>query len=143
MSTYVQKVTVPTLIVQGQKDTLFNLQEAVATYKSLQAQGTPTKMVWQSWGHSGSTPAPGELDFGAASIKDSYLGRRFLSWMDHYVRGNTSRLHRPGVRVLPQLGEVRHLARQRGHGGRRRVQDRRPPSATGPPPRSTSPASTP
>jgi predicted acyl esterase len=88
VSTYLRKITVPTLVVQGQKDTLFNLQEAVATYKSLQAQGTPTKMVWQSWGHSGSTPAPGELDFGAASIKDSYLGRRFLSWMDHYVRGN-------------------------------------------------------
>ncbi len=90
VSTYLKKVTVPTLVVQGQKDTLFNLQEAVATYKSLQAQGTPTKMVWQSWGHSGSTPAPGELDFGAASIKGSYLGRRFLSWMDHYVRGNAS-----------------------------------------------------
>ena len=90
VSTYMSKVKVPTLIVQGQKDTLFNLQEAVATYKSLQAQGTPTKMVWQSWGHSGSAPAPGELDFGAASIKGSYLGRRFLSWMDHYVRGNTS-----------------------------------------------------
>jgi len=90
VSRYLQKVTVPTLVVQGQRDTLFNLQEAVATYKSLQAQGTPTKMVWQSWGHSGSRPAPGELDFGAASIKDSYLGRRFLSWMDHYVRGNAS-----------------------------------------------------
>ena len=76
--------------MQGQKDTLFNLNEAVATYRTLQAQGTQTKMIWQSWGHSGSTPAPGELDFGASSLKASFLGRRFLGWMDHYVRGDAT-----------------------------------------------------
>ena len=46
------------VLVQGQKDTLFNLNEAVATYRSLQAQKTPVKMIWQSWGHSDSTPGP-------------------------------------------------------------------------------------
>ena len=74
VATYLEDIKVPTLLVQGQKDTLFNLQEAVATYRSLQAQGTPVKMVWQSWGHSGSKPVAGELDFGAASLRDSYLG---------------------------------------------------------------------
>ena len=80
----------PTLVVQGQKDTLFNLNEAVATYRSLQVQKTPVKMIWQSWGHSGSDPVPGELDFGADSLRDSYLGNRFLNWMNHYVRGISS-----------------------------------------------------
>jgi predicted acyl esterase len=93
VSTYASRVKAPTLVVQGQKDTLFNLQEAVATYRALRANGTPARMVWQSWGHSGSTPAPGELDLGADSLRDSYLGRRFLSWMDHYVRGD----HEAGV----------------------------------------------
>ncbi|MGZ4458806.1 MAG: CocE/NonD family hydrolase [Nocardioidaceae bacterium] len=87
---YLKRITAPTLLVQGQNDTLFNLQESVATYRALHAQGTPSRLVWQSWGHSGSTPAPGELDFGAASLRDSYLGRRFLDWMDHYVRGDRS-----------------------------------------------------
>ncbi len=87
---YLDRVTAPTLLVQGQKDTLFNLQEAVATYRGLKRQGTPVRMVWQSWGHSGDTPAPGELDFGAGSLRDSYLGRRFLDWMDHHVRGEDS-----------------------------------------------------
>ena len=64
MATYVKQVKAPTLLVQGQKDTLFNLNEAIATYASLKAQGTPVKMVWQSWGHSGSSPVAGELDFG-------------------------------------------------------------------------------
>ena len=88
VSTYLRRVKAPTLLVQGQKDTLFNLQEAVATYRGLRAQGTPTRMIWQSWGHSDSTPAPGELDFDAKSLRDSYLGNRFLNWMNHYVKGN-------------------------------------------------------
>ena len=90
VASYLSKITAPTLLSQGQKDTLFNLQEAVATYRGLRRQGTPVRMVWQSWGHSGSTPAPGELEFGAKSLRDSYLGRRFLDWMDHYVRGDRS-----------------------------------------------------
>lgn len=90
VASYVSKVKAPTLLVQGQKDTLFNINEAVATYRSLQAQKTPVKMVWQSWGHSGSSPVAGELDFGAKSLRDSYLGRRFLDWMNHYVRGQST-----------------------------------------------------
>ena len=90
VSSYVKQVKAPTLLVQGQKDTLFNLNEAAATYDALKAQGTPVKMVWQSWGHSGSTPVPGELDFGAKSLRDSYLGNRFLDWMNHYVRGTST-----------------------------------------------------
>jgi putative CocE/NonD family hydrolase len=90
VASYVKRIKIPTLLVQGQKDTLFNLNEAVATYRSLQAQKTPVKMVWQSWGHSDSTPVPGELDFGASSLRDSYLGNRLLDWMNHYVKGVSS-----------------------------------------------------
>ncbi|QNN51510.1 CocE/NonD family hydrolase [Nocardioides mesophilus] len=87
---YLRRISAPTLLVQGQKDTLFNLQEAAATYRGLRRQGTEVAMVWQSWGHSGSTPAPGELDLSAGSLRDSYLGRRFLAWMDRNVRGDRS-----------------------------------------------------
>lgn len=82
---YVDDVRVPTLIGQGQADTLFNLQESVATYTSLRAQGTPVSLVWQSWGHSDSTPVEGELDMRHPA--DSYQGRQALAWFDHYVRG--------------------------------------------------------
>ncbi len=84
VTSYVEKVRIPTLLVQGQADTLFNLQEAVATYRALQAQGTETKMIWQSWGHSGGTaPAPGELDMERP--ENSYEGKRFLAWFDRYL----------------------------------------------------------
>src|SRR3712207_524398 len=72
------------LIGQGQADTLFNLQESVATYTSLKRQGTPVSLVWQSWGHSSSAPKPGELDLRHPS--ESLQGRAALAWFDHYVR---------------------------------------------------------
>ena len=82
-TSYVDRIRIPTLRVQGENDTLFNLQEAVATYRALQAQGTETKMVWQSWGHSGSTPAPGELDM--RHPEQSYEGQRVIAWFQRYL----------------------------------------------------------
>ena len=85
VSSYVDRIRIPTLLVQGQNDTLFNLQEATATYRALRAQGTPVKMIWQSWGHSGGgTPAPGELDM--AHPRASYEGRRISNWFDHHLK---------------------------------------------------------
>ena len=90
VSSYAAKVTAPTLVVQGQKDTLFNLQEAAATFRALRRNGTEARMVWQSWGHSGQSPVPGELDLDAGSLRSSYLGRRFANWMDRHVRGDST-----------------------------------------------------
>jgi ABC-2 type transport system ATP-binding protein len=78
-------ITVPTLLGQGQADTLFNLQESAATYTALRKQGTPVALDWQSWGHSHSTPVPGELD--ERHPADSYQGRQALDWLNYYVRG--------------------------------------------------------
>jgi len=82
---------VPTFLIQGQNDTLFNLQEAVATYQGLKARGVPLSMAWQSWGHSGgmngnSGAAPGELDLTRAHVEDTYLGLRIKNWFDHYLK---------------------------------------------------------
>ncbi|WP_082592339.1 CocE/NonD family hydrolase [Phycicoccus sp. Soil803] len=88
---YIDKVKVPTFLIQGENDTLFNLQEATATYKSLKARGVPVTMAWQSWGHSGGTgansgAAPGELDLTGEHIEDTYLGLRIKNWFDHYLK---------------------------------------------------------
>jgi predicted acyl esterase len=88
VSSYISRIKVPTLIVQGQRDTLFNLQEGVATYKALRAQGTEARMSWFSGGHSGETAA-GDLDL-AEGVDHSHQGRRWIGWMDRYVRGDTA-----------------------------------------------------
>ncbi|MEU3973754.1 CocE/NonD family hydrolase [Streptomyces bacillaris] len=85
---YLDRVKAPTLIVQGQADSLFNLNEATATYKTLKAQGTPAKMIWQSWGHSGGQ-VPGELDLSEGNLESSYVGQRVLAWFDRYLQKNT------------------------------------------------------
>jgi ABC-2 type transport system ATP-binding protein len=85
VASYMADVRVPTLIGQGQADTLFNLQESVATYTALERQGTPVSLVWQSWGHSDSSPQPGELD--ERHPAQSLEGRAALAWFEHYVRG--------------------------------------------------------
>ena len=142
VSSYVKQVKAPTLLVQGQKDTLFNLNEAAATYDALKAQGTPVKMVWQSWGHSGSTPVPGELDFGAKSLRDSYP-RQPLPGLDEPLRPrHEHRLDRSAVLLLPRLGALRHRPVQGRHGhreGLRHAQHLLPDSRRT---RSTSPATT-
>ncbi|KPC79120.1 peptidase S15 [Streptomyces sp. NRRL S-4] len=83
-ASYLSGVTAPTLLVQGQADSLFNLNEATATYRALEAQGTTTKMIWQSWGHSGGS-VPGELDLGTGNLETSYVGQRILAWFDRYL----------------------------------------------------------
>ncbi|MFD9031114.1 CocE/NonD family hydrolase [Streptomyces sp. NPDC059567] len=84
---YLDRVKAPTLIVQGQSDSLFNLNEAQDTYERLQARGVETKMIWQSWGHSGGQ-APGELDLGQGNVETSYVGQRVLAWFDRHLRGD-------------------------------------------------------
>ncbi|MGW7576226.1 CocE/NonD family hydrolase [Streptomyces sp. NPDC054765] len=89
---YLASVKAPTLLVQGQDDTLFNLNEAAASYRTLAAQGTPAKMIWQAWGHSGGMkkPAKGELDLAQGNLDTSYVGRRILAWFDRYLRHRTA-----------------------------------------------------
>jgi putative CocE/NonD family hydrolase len=82
---YLDRVEAPTLLVQGQADSLFNLNEATATYRTLRARGTTAKMIWQSWGHSGGTAA-GELDLSQGDLESSYVGRRIAAWFDRYLR---------------------------------------------------------
>ncbi|HET8560287.1 MAG TPA: CocE/NonD family hydrolase [Marmoricola sp.] len=87
VTSYLSKIRIPTLLMQGQGDTLFNLNEAAATYRALRAQHTPVKMIWQSWGHSDSTPAPGEWDQGNPDPTTQYETARVYDWFDHYLQG--------------------------------------------------------
>ncbi|MFC6929398.1 CocE/NonD family hydrolase C-terminal non-catalytic domain-containing protein [Actinomadura yumaensis] len=84
VASFLPKVKAPVLLVQGQSDSLFNLQEGTATYQALARQGTPVKMIWHSGGHSGPN-LPGDLDL--ASPGSNYVGRRVTAWLDHHLKG--------------------------------------------------------
>jgi ABC-2 type transport system ATP-binding protein len=88
VESYMANIRIPVMLMQGEDDTLFNLHEAVATYSALQAQHTPVKLVWQSWGHSNGTAAPGEYSGNLLNAGGSPTveGRLVLEWFDHYLR---------------------------------------------------------
>ena len=89
VTNYMRKIRIPTLIVQGQNDTLFNLNEGVANYRALKAQGTPVKMIWMNGGHSGPA-APGELETGSPDPATQYVTGRIADWLDHYLKGTSA-----------------------------------------------------
>ncbi|TDC26717.1 alpha/beta fold hydrolase [Micromonospora sp. 15K316] len=72
------RITAPTLLVQGEADSLFPLAEADANARGLAANGTPVRVAWFTGGHDGGD--------GPTSDSDRV---RFLTvqWLDHYVRG--------------------------------------------------------
>ncbi len=55
-ATVTDRIDAPTLLVQGQQDTLFGLAQADATARQLAAAGTPVRMVWYAGGHDGDPP---------------------------------------------------------------------------------------
>ena len=85
VTSYLDKIRIPTLLAQGQHDTLFDLQEATATYRALRAQGTPVKMLWRSAGHSGGGLGTREND--ADNPEGAYESRIELDFLDYYLRG--------------------------------------------------------
>jgi predicted acyl esterase len=93
--TQIDKLRVPTLLVQGQSDTLFNENDAVATYTALRRNGVPVKMIWNSGGHGGYDSLPGECDvYGRGTggtdfrgLDNCYLSLRTLAFLDTALRG--------------------------------------------------------
>ncbi len=67
---------VPTLLVQGENDTLFPLGEALRTYSALRSAGVPTAMMWTTGGHDSPFDAT-----ETQRIRD-----RSVAWFDTYLR---------------------------------------------------------
>ncbi|MGL6235683.1 MAG: alpha/beta fold hydrolase [Segniliparus sp.] len=88
--TYADKIRIPTLLAQGQQDTIFLLNEAVATYQALAANGVEVKMLWHRWGHDTSNVVPGELDWAHPGWEQRYQIDATLRWFDRHLKGTGS-----------------------------------------------------
>ncbi|WP_166905429.1 CocE/NonD family hydrolase [Mycobacterium sp. DL440] len=77
-SVLVNKITAPTLIIQGTVDVLFPLQQAIDNAQILDANGVPVKMVWFCGGHGNCETPPGD--------SDEMVQTATLSWLDAYVK---------------------------------------------------------
>ncbi|HJT02640.1 MAG TPA: ATP-binding cassette domain-containing protein, partial [Pseudonocardiaceae bacterium] len=66
-------ITAPTLLIQGEQDTLFGLDQSDATARQLAAAGAPVKVIWYAGGHDGGAPG--------AALQDQ-VG----DWFDYHLR---------------------------------------------------------
>ncbi len=71
------RITAPTLLVQGTQDSLFGLGQADANARGISANGTPVKVVWYDGGHDESASAGTTAD-----LRDLVAG-----WFDFHLRG--------------------------------------------------------
>ena len=76
-STVANKITAPTLLMQGEADSLFPLSESIKNATQIRAAhpSTPLAMIWHSGGHDGGTDE---------SIR---LHKAEMDWFDIYLRG--------------------------------------------------------
>ena len=89
-------VAAPTLLVQGEQDSLFGLGEADRTARALAARGTEVAVHWVDGGH----------DAAGATLADDELVGPALAWFDHHLRGGPD----PGTAFelalpAPRLGD--------------------------------------
>jgi ABC-2 type transport system ATP-binding protein len=73
------RITAPTLLIQGTQDSLFPLAEADANARGIAATGTPVRVAWFTGGHDGGSGPASDAD------RVKYLTAQ---WLDHYVRGS-------------------------------------------------------
>jgi ABC-2 type transport system ATP-binding protein len=75
------RIHVPTFLMEGTVDTLFSLQEAVDNFSVLRRNGIPLKMLWFCGGHGACLTPPGDL--GA-------IQREELLWLARYLKRDRS-----------------------------------------------------
>ncbi|MGQ0575641.1 MAG: alpha/beta fold hydrolase [Pseudonocardia sp.] len=73
-ATVADRITAPTLLVQGEQDTLFGLDHADATARQIAAAGGTVRMLWFGGGHDGGAPN--------AAVREQ-LGE----WFDFHLAG--------------------------------------------------------
>jgi ABC-2 type transport system ATP-binding protein len=78
-ATVLDKIKAPTLLIQGEVDTLFPLSEADANAHGIAANGTPVRVAWFTGGHDGGAGPQTDQD------RVKYLT---VQWLDHYVKGD-------------------------------------------------------
>jgi ABC-2 type transport system ATP-binding protein len=61
-SSVLDRIEAPTLLIQGEADSLFPLTEADANARGIAANGTPVRVAWYTGGHDGGSGPPSDQD---------------------------------------------------------------------------------
>ncbi len=77
-SSVAARLKVPTLVVQGQQDSLFPLDQGDAIAKAVAANGAPVAVDWFAGGHDGGTEGSARVDSRVTSWFDQFLKKHSL-----------------------------------------------------------------
>jgi ABC-2 type transport system ATP-binding protein len=86
------RIKVPTLLFQGQTDSLFPLDQADQAADTIRANGAPVAVDWIAGGHDGGNQETGRVE------------ARTAAWFDRYLKGTTSADTGPVFRVSRTTG---------------------------------------
>jgi ABC-2 type transport system ATP-binding protein len=86
-SAVAKQINVPTLLIQGQTDSLFPLGQADAAEKAIRANGAPVDVDWIAGGHDGG------------DMETSRVQARVTSWFDRYLKDDKNTDTGPAFRV--------------------------------------------
>lgn len=86
------RIKVPTLLMQGQTDSLFPLGQADTAAKAIRANGAPVDVDWISGGHDGG------------DMEASRVQARTGAWFDRYLKDEKGVDTGPAFRVTRTLG---------------------------------------
>ncbi|MFH8450518.1 alpha/beta fold hydrolase [Streptomyces fungicidicus] len=81
------RIDVPTLLTQGQTDSLFPLGQADAAAKAIRANGAPVDVDWIAGGHDGG------------NLEDDRVRQRVRGWFDRYLKDDEGADTGPAFRV--------------------------------------------
>jgi ABC-2 type transport system ATP-binding protein len=90
------RMTAPTLLVQGQQDSLFGPDQADANYQALHRNGAPADMVWFAGGHDGGDQETARVDDLTAAW--------FHRWLVPGAPSRSASTGQPGFAVTRTLG---------------------------------------
>ena len=74
-ATVLSKITAPTLLTQGEQDSLFPLTEADANARGIASHGTPVRVAWRAGGHDGDGGTSGAVSALTDWLGDVFAGR--------------------------------------------------------------------
>ncbi|MEV0171955.1 alpha/beta fold hydrolase [Streptomyces sp. NPDC050803] len=86
-SAVADRIKVPTLLVQGQTDSLFPLGQADQAAKAIRANGAPVDVDWIAGGHDGG------------DLESDRVEARVQAWFDRYLKDDKSADTGPAFRV--------------------------------------------
>jgi ABC-2 type transport system ATP-binding protein len=82
----IERIAAPTLLVQGEEDSLFPLGQAAANARGIAANGTPVKVIWRSGGHDGESSSSNfvhrvESWFDPLLLHDGHSDTSFVAYV--------------------------------------------------------------